>query len=336
MKRILLLVLIITSIGFGQKKVLIEMFTNSHCSVCVNGYSTLNTFFQNTTNDNRYVEIFYHMSYPYSDDPLHHHNEADAKLRDQYYGPFFFTPIAFFDGAQQPGGSYSSWGTQLESKLSVNQKIDIVLTGSKTDDDMNITAEVTNLTQDEISNLKINFMIVEDVAYQGRNGISQHDNVMRKIVDAAGSDFTLGASGNRSFSISSDYNGEWVKNNLSVVVFVQGSDKSVYQVEEIEYSELGTTGVDDNTVPTEFRLNQNYPNPFNPSTNISYSLPDESFVKLSVFDILGNKVAEPVSETQPAGDYQVKFDAANISSGIYFYTLSAGENKITKKMILLR
>ena len=89
-------------------------------------------------------------------------------------------------------------------------------------------------------------------------------------------------------------------------------------------------------LPIGFAISQNYPNPFNPSTMISYSIPRNSFVHLKVFDILGNDVAELVNEQKPAGSYEVKFDAASLPSGVYFYQLTAGEFIQTKKMILLK
>ncbi len=85
-----------------------------------------------------------------------------------------------------------------------------------------------------------------------------------------------------------------------------------------------------------FNLEQNYPNPFNPSTTISYTIPNESQVSLVVYDIMGKQVAELVNNKQPAGDYNVNFDAASMASGTYFYKLTAGEFISVKKMILLK
>jgi hypothetical protein len=87
---------------------------------------------------------------------------------------------------------------------------------------------------------------------------------------------------------------------------------------------------------THFNLMQNYPNPFNPSTSISFSLPKRSFVSLKVFDLLGKEVATIVSEELAAGIYSQTWNAANMSSGIYFYRLQAGSYIKTKKLILLR
>lgn len=85
-----------------------------------------------------------------------------------------------------------------------------------------------------------------------------------------------------------------------------------------------------------FDLKQNYPNPFNSSTNISFSIPSKSFVSLKIYDRLGREVAIILSEEISAGYYTWKWDAANTSSGIYFYRLQAGSFTETKKLILLR
>jgi hypothetical protein len=89
-------------------------------------------------------------------------------------------------------------------------------------------------------------------------------------------------------------------------------------------------------VPGEFRLEQNYPNPFNPSTTIKFELPKSSVVRLTVYDILGREVALLVNETRGAGVHEVKFDASNLSSGIYLYRLQAGNLVQTRKLVLLR
>ncbi len=88
--------------------------------------------------------------------------------------------------------------------------------------------------------------------------------------------------------------------------------------------------------PSEFNLEQNYPNPFNPSTKISWQSPTGTHQTLKVYDVLGNEVATLVNEEKPAGSYEVEFNASQLSSGVYFYKLTAGSFTDTKKMILLR
>jgi hypothetical protein len=132
------------------------------------------------------------------------------------------------------------------------------------------------------------------------------------------------------------------------------------------YYKKNATSIKDENFNTQknYFLSQNYPNPFNPSTTIQYSVPsvmvsrqmtesnhdkvdvtlrlrqptDQSdiHVTLKVYDILGREVATLVNENKPAGNYEVKFDGSNLSSGVYFYTLKAGSFSETKKMLLLK
>jgi len=88
--------------------------------------------------------------------------------------------------------------------------------------------------------------------------------------------------------------------------------------------------------PTEFNLLQNYPNPFNPSTAISFQLSASSFVTLKVFDILGREVAMLVNETRQPGVYTVRWDASPFPSGVYLYSLKAGDLVNTRKMLLVK
>ena len=91
-----------------------------------------------------------------------------------------------------------------------------------------------------------------------------------------------------------------------------------------------------NGTPETFELSQNYPNPFNPSTKIVYSIPKASNVKIIVTNIIGQQVAELVNEHKDAGQYRVNFDASNLPSGVYIYTLEAGSIVSSKKMTLLK
>ncbi len=100
------------------------------------------------------------------------------------------------------------------------------------------------------------------------------------------------------------------------------------------------TSVAESGIPTVYELNQNFPNPFNPSTKITYGLPKESHVQLTVFNALGQEVATLVNEAQSAGRYTIEFSTASIgreiSSGVYYYRINAGDFAQTKKLVLLR
>jgi hypothetical protein len=89
-------------------------------------------------------------------------------------------------------------------------------------------------------------------------------------------------------------------------------------------------------IPEEYKLEQNYPNPFNPTTTIQFSIPEQSLVKLEVFNSLGEKVTTLVSEELNAGNYKYEWNAEKLSSGIYFYKLSSDNFSEMKKMILLK
>ena len=90
------------------------------------------------------------------------------------------------------------------------------------------------------------------------------------------------------------------------------------------------------TIPEELELFQNYPNPFNPNTVINYRLPMTNHVSLRVYDAIGREVATLVDGQKPAGSYSVKFNAENLPSGLYFYTLQSGAFVKTKKLVLLK
>jgi parallel beta-helix repeat protein len=89
-------------------------------------------------------------------------------------------------------------------------------------------------------------------------------------------------------------------------------------------------------IPTKFSLSQNYPNPFNPKTIINYQLPMASDVELSIYNLLGQKVATLFNGRQMAGSHQVQWDASGFASGIYYYRIQAGEFQDVKKMVLIK
>jgi hypothetical protein len=100
------------------------------------------------------------------------------------------------------------------------------------------------------------------------------------------------------------------------------------------YNPIGIQQI--STIANQFNLSQNYPNPFNPNTRIKFQIPKPNFTKLTVFDILGNEVKTLVSDNLRGGEYEVDFDASELASGIYYYTLKAGEYISVKKMVLIK
>ena len=99
-----------------------------------------------------------------------------------------------------------------------------------------------------------------------------------------------------------------------------------------------TTGVQNvsSNVPSVYKLYNNYPNPFNPATKIKFDLPKNSYVKINVFDVTGRMINEIVNQNLSAGSYETEFNGSNLSSGIYYYRIEAGDFVETKKMILVK
>lgn len=103
----------------------------------------------------------------------------------------------------------------------------------------------------------------------------------------------------------------------------------------IDISTIGIQQIS-SRVPQSYSLSQNYPNPFNPSTTIEFSVPKREAIKLVIYDLLGKEISTLVNSELSPGTYKTVFDANNLSSGIYFYSLQADGFKLTKRMVLVK
>jgi hypothetical protein len=103
-----------------------------------------------------------------------------------------------------------------------------------------------------------------------------------------------------------------------------------------KFKTASITDINDDNIPVAFNLEQNYPNPFNPSTTIKFSIPENNFTTLKIYDLLGREVATLVKNNLISGRHEVTFDGKNYSSGIYVYVLSSGDNISSKKMLLIK
>jgi len=112
-----------------------------------------------------------------------------------------------------------------------------------------------------------------------------------------------------------------------------GPDDEIYY-DDFTFDQI--VSVENEEILNEYVLNQSYPNPFNPATTIKYQIPELNFVTLKVYDVVGNEVAVLVNEEKPAGLYEIDFNAANLTSGVYFYKMQSGSFVETKKMILIK
>jgi photosystem II stability/assembly factor-like uncharacterized protein len=145
---------------------------------------------------------------------------------------------------------------------------------------------------------------------------------------------------------STDFGDTWTQINTGLPTM----DIRSVAVDADDYLYAGTNGYsmyktttstitsveEDRNTPKTFNLAQNYPNPFNPITKISYAIPQNSFVELKVFNLLGQEITTLVNQEKPAGYYEVDFNASNLPTGVYIYKLQAGSFIETRKMILLK
>jgi hypothetical protein len=114
------------------------------------------------------------------------------------------------------------------------------------------------------------------------------------------------------------------------------TDPSYYRYDLYYFEPLTDIKSRFQNLPISFLLSQNYPNPFNPSTEINYQIPQQSFVSLKIFDLLGCEVAVLVNEKKDAGQYTVQWDASARASGVYFYSLQVGDRGLVKRMLLIK
>ncbi|MBK8551206.1 MAG: T9SS type A sorting domain-containing protein [Ignavibacteria bacterium] len=131
-----------------------------------------------------------------------------------------------------------------------------------------------------------------------------------------------------------------IGNGMTKIVWSDGRNgaSDIYAQNVNANGTLGNTGVfvSSNIEPVKYSLSQNYPNPFNPATVIRYSLNENRTVTLKIFDALGKDIATLVSQKQSAGSYEVTFDGSKLASGLYFYTLDAGDFREARSMLLVK
>ena len=127
---------------------------------------------------------------------------------------------------------------------------------------------------------------------------------------------------------------------LSFPLYYMNREQAKELVQEIMLNKFNeTTDVNkkkEEIIPVDYILYQNFPNPFNPNTTINYVLPERSFVKLKIYDVLGRQLKILVNEVKSSGKYKIEFNASSLPSGIYLYSIEFGNRIISKKMLLLK
>lgn len=163
------------------------------------------------------------------------------------------------------------------------------------------------------------------------DAISSNTKVSSEILQYSGSDFYAAV-----INETEDY--KTCLLGFSIEQITPSSIRAEFMQRIMDYFDIYTdiSNSEETIIPEKYQLSQNYPNPFNPNTTIKYSLPENSFVNLKVYDVTGREVSELVNGEKQAGNYIVNFSAQNLPSGIYFYTLISGNFSDTKKMVILK
>ena len=147
-----------------------------------------------------------------------------------------------------------------------------------------------------------------------------------------GIDTIHSASYNRAPSSGSFF----MPGNYILVVWESGRSGRAHIYGKLVYNPIGDVNDNDPALPKIFSLEQNYPNPFNPSTTITYQLPKDGMIRLSVFDLLGREVAVLKNGPEQSGRHRVTWDASRSASGIYFARLTTGQNTAVQKMVVMK
>jgi hypothetical protein len=277
------------------------------------------------------------MVFPYPDDLLYQQSMEGSDARYQYYNPVAATPRGFFDGVIQ--GSISGWEGTLNNLVTTDSPLKITPSGYWDGNSITLEGEVTRTGDVPDNDLVMHFVAVEDIFYAGRNGVTDHKQVMRKMFPTPdGQSFSINLNETKSIGTTFITDPIWDLDSLSFVLFVQSSaSKTVYQSATIAFSELLWVSADEKRLfLEEFVLEQNYPNPFNPSTRISFTIPESGFTTLKVYNVLGNNVATLINRELTTGAHTITFDAKDLPGGVYFYTLKSNNFYETKKMLLLK
>lgn len=329
-------------LSLGQtftRKVLFEEATNASCIPCAQ-YNPILTAFLNA-NPNTIIAIKYHASWP-GFDPMYQANPVQNTERIVVYYSINALPWLNVDGIINDVWPFTQANFQnaLDTRLAIPSPILITVTDQRiAGDSIRASILVYKPTGLPSGNYRLRVMAIEGkIIYPtppGTNGESVFEHVFRWAYPNVGGVTVTTGAGTQNFTYTYKRESAWVDTSMYTVAFVQNdNNKEVLNVAKGTY----TTGINNinSEIPSGYSLSQNYPNPFNPATNISFSLPEASFVTLKIYDMIGREIAVLVNGELKAGYYNADWNAANFTSGVYFYTLRAGRFVDTKKMILIK
>ncbi|MFC2092938.1 Omp28-related outer membrane protein [Bacteroidota bacterium] len=323
--------------------VLIEYCTGTWCQWCPCGHTIIQGILQSYPNT---VVLGYHGA---GSDPWQSYSAGIRGLMG-----FSAYPTGVI-GRRTGIISRSAWNNQVVIQtisLHPSVRIEVEKTYNSSTRQLDATANVIVL-QTIPGNYYLNFVITESGMIYPQTGNSScpggsnyvHHHVVKGMLNgdqgqSLNTD-SLVLGDTISKSLNYTIPGGFVAENCELITFVYlsgGSFSSSNYVQQAKQIPVEVpTGVGNNGATiTDYTLSQNYPNPFNPTTNIHFSVPKNGNVSLKFYDVLGNEVATYYDGFLNAGTYNAEFDGSTLSSGVYFYKLTADDFTATKKMILTK
>lgn len=331
------------SLTSGQtffRKVLFEEATNASCDPCAANNPALKQYID--AKGDSIIAIKYHASFP-GYDPMYLHNTTQNVERYSTYYGMNAMPWLNVDGIVNDVWpfSLSNLDNAFYGRVGIPAPLLITVTDQRiAGDSIRASVFVYKPTGLPAGNYKLRVMAIEKmIIYSsppGSNGETSFEHVFRRAYPNTGGTVINITAGTENFTFTYKILPEWRDTSMYTVAFIQNDNNK--EVLNVGKGTANPTGINNaNTeIPSAYSLSQNYPNPFNPSTNINFSIPKGSYVTLKIYDMLGREHAVLISSQLDAGNYSVDWNALNASSGIYFYTLTAGEFTGTKKMMLIK
>ncbi len=333
----------------NQKEVVVpEEFTDTECQYCPGAAEALDSLYK--AYPNNVAIIAYHCCFS-DNDPF---DNSDASIRNSYYGVTGY-PTCFFGGDRSRSGGatagsdwtgiYNDYEALYLAERQEYTPFSMTINWSESGSTISATATVTYESVTYEKNLYIRWALCEShIAYNWQSSMdSLHFVEQLMIPDGNGTEFwqksTAPSAGEQvQHTVTFDIPNDVVKENCELIAFVQDDDtKEIMVAAKVDLGNPPSAVEQvDAVVPSAFRLLQNTPNPFNPTTTIRYQIPVAAQVELTLYDVNGKKIKDLVNAPQAAGTYEYRLDASNLASGVYFYTLKAGQYRESKKMILLR
>lgn len=326
-----------------SKKVLFEEFTNASCSPCASNNPFLKSFIE--SKGDTIVAIKYHTNFP-GFDPMYNANPAQVEeRRTGYYSDVNAVPWLKGDGDVFPDiwpFTLANFNNAFDTRKSVIPQLTMSMTDQRIPgDSIRATVRINIPATLPSGNYRLRVMAVEGVieysSPPGTNGERIFEHVFRKGIPDMNGTVLSTSAGNYEYIFTYKKENEWQDTSIYTVAFVQ-NDLGMKEVLNCASARTLITALNNvsSEIPNEFALHQNFPNPFNPSTTIGFTLPQKGHVKLAIFNVLGKEVSTVINQALNAGEYRIDFNGEMLSSGVYYYNLTAKDVNITRSMILLK